>query len=213
MKKSHCHIRRFHGLQDYQTIWQMMREQVDSRDQDSADELWCLEHTPVFTQGQAGKPEHILNAHDIPVVQSDRGGQATYHGPGQLVVYFLLDIERLGIGVKSLVCRIEQAVIATLASYGLNAHLKAGAPGVYVNDQKIASLGLRLRKGKSYHGLSVNVDMDLKPFSYINPCGFQGMTMVDLKSLGVFVSLEHFREALLDAIAREFDFSACLSLE
>lgn len=200
-------ITSFQGLQDYTTTWQAMREQVDTRDQDSLDELWLLEHAPVFTQGQAGKAEHVLNPHGIPIVQSDRGGQVTYHGPGQLVAYCLFDLERLGIGTKHLVCGLEKAIMATLKHYGIESHLKVGAPGVYVHDAKIASLGLRVRKGKTYHGLSLNVAMDLTPFSYINPCGFQGMMMVDMQGLGVHASLAEVSQVLQAKILGQFQFT------
>ncbi|PIQ43490.1 MAG: octanoyltransferase [Gammaproteobacteria bacterium CG11_big_fil_rev_8_21_14_0_20_46_22] len=196
-----------HGLQDYTAIWQAMREQVDTRDETSADELWLLEHAPVFTQGQAGKAEHVLNPHGIPIVQSDRGGQVTYHGPGQLVAYCLFDLERLGIGTKHLVCGLEKAIMATLEHYGIESQLKTGAPGVYVHDAKIASLGLRVRKGKTYHGLSLNVAMDLTPFSYINPCGFQGMRMVDMQGLGVFANLANVAQALQTRIIDQFQLT------
>lgn len=171
------------GLTDYTPVWRAMQEFTNARDATTPDELWVLQHNPVFTQGQAGKPEHILDPHGIPVVQSDRGGQVTYHGPGQLVIYFLLDVRRRGFGVRSLVDLIEQSVIGVLGSYGVEAQLRKGAPGVYVNDRKIAALGLRVRKGGSLHGLSFNVDMDLKPFSYINPCGYAGMEVTQLRDL------------------------------
>ena len=148
------------------------------------DELWLVEHDPVFTLGQAGKPEHVLLPGDIPVVQSDRGGQVTYHGPGQLVGYVLLDLHRLGYGIRSLVTRLEQAMIECLALYGIVAAARPDAPGVYVDGRKIASLGLRVRKGCTYHGLALNVAMDLAPFERINPCGFQGLAMTQIAALG-----------------------------
>lgn len=172
------------GLRDYAQVFDEQRRFTDSRDASTPDELWFLQHPRVFTQGQAGKAEHLLMPGDIPVVQSDRGGQVTYHGPGQLVVYVLLDLERLGYGVRALVTRIEQSLIATLAGYGIRAAARADAPGVYVDDAKIASLGLRVRKGRSYHGLALNVDMDLEPFARINPCGYQGLRMTQLRDLG-----------------------------
>jgi lipoyl(octanoyl) transferase len=171
------------GLTDYTPVWRAMQAFTSSRQADTPDELWVLQHNPVFTQGQAGKPEHVLDAHGIPVIQSDRGGQVTYHGPGQLVVYFLLDVRRGGFGVRTLVDLIESSLIAVLASYGVEAQLRKGAPGVYVGDRKIAALGLRVRKGGSLHGLSFNVDMDLGPFSYINPCGYAGMEVTQLRDL------------------------------
>jgi len=161
-----------------------MQHYTDTRNNESPDELWIVEHPPVFTQGQAGKSEHILNAGDIPVIQVDRGGQVTYHGPGQLVVYPLLDIKRSKVGVRQLVTHIEQSIVDMLAKYDINAYAKADAPGVYVDERKIASLGLRIRKGCSFHGLALNVDMDLAPFRRINPCGYAGLEMVQCKALG-----------------------------
>ncbi|AVV85657.1 lipoate-protein ligase B [Shewanella putrefaciens] len=161
-----------------------MQHYTDTRNSESPDELWIVEHPPVFTQGQAGKSEHILNAGDIPVIQVDRGGQVTYHGPGQLVVYPLIDIKRSKIGVRQLVTHIEQSIINMLAKYDIQAYAKADAPGVYVNERKIASLGLRIRRGCSFHGLALNVDMDLAPFRRINPCGYAGLEMVQSKALG-----------------------------
>lgn len=171
------------GLTDYTPVWQAMQSFTNTRTADTPDELWVLQHKPVFTQGQAGKPEHVLDAHGIAVIQSDRGGQVTYHGPGQLVIYFLLDVRRRGFGVRTLVDLIETSLISVLASYGIDASLRKGAPGVYVGDRKIAALGLRVRKGGSLHGLSFNVDMDLTPFSYINPCGYAGMEVTQLRTL------------------------------
>jgi lipoyl(octanoyl) transferase len=176
------HIRHL-GQQDYQTVWHAMQAYTDNRDAHSHDELWIVEHSPVFTQGQAGKSEHILNPGDIPVIQVDRGGQVTYHGPGQLVVYPLIDIKRAKLGVRQLVNHIEQSIIDMLAQYDINAYAKADAPGVYVKECKIASLGLRIRKGCSFHGLALNVDMDLAPFRRINPCGYAGLEMVQSKAL------------------------------
>jgi lipoyl(octanoyl) transferase len=161
-----------------------MREFTDSRGEDSADEIWLLQHEPVFTQGMRGGPEHLLAPGDIPVVQTDRGGQVTYHGPGQLMVYTLLDLARLGIGIRTLVTALEQAVVDCLAGYGIQAHPRRDAPGVYVGEAKIASLGLRVRRGCSYHGLALNVDMDLAPFARINPCGYRGLAMTQVSALG-----------------------------
>lgn len=197
-------IQYFDGLQDYQATWQAMRDFTDQRDSGTPDELWLLEHEAVFTQGQAGKPEHVLNAHDIPIVQSDRGGQVTYHGPGQLVVYCLIDLKRLGIGVKSLVCRTEKALLALLNSYDVDAHLQQGAPGVYVANQKIASLGFRVRRGCSYHGLSLNVNMDLTPFSYINPCGFSNMKMIQLHDLLPTIAMPELKKRLAGYLQLSF---------
>lgn len=171
------------GLVDYPPAWQAMQDFTNTRGPGSEDEIWFLQHPPVFTQGQAGKAEHLLFPGDIPVVQADRGGQVTYHGPGQLVVYLLLDVRRLGIGVRELVSLIEQSLIALLASYGVQAQAKPDAPGVYVEGAKIASLGLRIRHGRSFHGLALNVDMDLGPFRRINPCGYAGLAMTQLRDL------------------------------
>ncbi|MCT7945893.1 lipoyl(octanoyl) transferase LipB [Shewanella septentrionalis] len=183
MQDTTLHIRHL-GKQDYESVWHAMQHYTDTRDSESHDELWIVEHPPVFTQGQAGKSEHILNAGDIPVIQVDRGGQVTYHGPGQLVVYPLLDIKRSKVGVRQLVTHIEQSIVDMLAKYDINAYAKADAPGVYVDERKIASLGLRIRKGCSFHGLALNVDMDLAPFRRINPCGYAGLEMVQCKALG-----------------------------
>jgi len=171
-------------MQDYESVWHAMQAYTDTRDSDSQDELWVVEHPPVFTQGQAGKSEHILNPGDIPVIQVDRGGQVTYHGPGQLVVYPLIDIKRNKMGVRQLVNNIEQSIVDMLAQYDVEAYAKADAPGVYVQERKVASLGLRIRKGCSFHGLALNVDMDLAPFQRINPCGYAGLEMVQCKALG-----------------------------
>ena len=168
------------GVQVYEPVWHAMQDFTNQRTADTADELWLVQHPPVFTQGQAGKAEHLLLPGDIPVVQVDRGGQVTYHGPGQLVAYPLVDVRRLGLGVRELVSRIEQSLIDLLASYGVSAEARADAPGVYVDGAKIASLGLRIRRGCSFHGLALNVDMDLQPFQRINPCGYAGLAMTQL---------------------------------
>lgn len=168
---------------DYVPVWEAMRQFTEARNPATPDEIWLLTHQPVFTQGQAGKPEHLLNPGAIPVVQIDRGGQVTYHGPGQLVVYLLIDVRRAGTGVRELVENIEQSVIAVLAEYGIAAESQRKAPGVYVNGAKIAALGLRIRQGCSYHGLSFNIDMNLSPFGRINPCGYQGLQVTQLREL------------------------------
>ncbi|MCU7842605.1 MAG: lipoyl(octanoyl) transferase LipB [Candidatus Thiodiazotropha sp. (ex Monitilora ramsayi)] len=167
----------------YIETWRQMQVYTDQRDENSQDQLWLLEHPPVFTQGQAGKAEHLLSPGTIPVVQTDRGGQITYHGPGQLVAYLLLDLRRAGLGVRSLVTLLEDAVIALLASYGVSAMARKDAPGVYVETAKIASVGLRVRKGCSFHGLSLNVAMDLEPFSRINPCGYPDLPVTQLSEI------------------------------
>ncbi len=171
------------GLVDYPVAWQAMQRFTNERQPDTVDEIWLLQHPRVFTQGQAGKAEHLLLPGDIPVIQADRGGQVTYHGPGQLVCYLMLDVRRLGFGVRELVSRIEQSLIDLLASYDVQALAKPDAPGVYVDGAKIASLGLRIRNGRSFHGLALNVDMDLEPFGRINPCGYAGMAMTQLADL------------------------------
>lgn len=171
------------GLVDYPQAWQAMQRFTNQRGPDTSDEIWLLEHPPVFTQGQAGKAEHLLMPGDIPVIQADRGGQVTYHGPGQLVAYLLLDVRRSGVGVRELVSRMERSLVELLAGYGVEAYAKPDAPGVYVGAAKIASLGLRIRHGRSFHGLALNVDMDLEPFRRINPCGYAGMAMTQLKDV------------------------------
>ncbi|HFQ5327130.1 TPA: lipoyl(octanoyl) transferase LipB [Vibrio vulnificus] len=172
------------GRRDYLPVWQAMHEFTDTRNEETPDEVWLVEHNPVFTQGQAGKAEHLLNTGDIPVVQSDRGGQVTYHGPGQLVAYFLINLRRKKLGVRDLVTTIENLVINTLKAYNIYSAARPDAPGVYVDGRKICSLGLRIRKGCSFHGLALNVNMDLSPFLRINPCGYQGMEMVQVSELG-----------------------------
>jgi len=168
---------------DYSQVWHAMQRFTDDRDDSVADELWLVEHPPVFTQGQAGKDEHLLMPGDIPVVKVDRGGQVTYHGPGQQVIYFMINLRRRKMGVRELVTLIENGIIAALAKYNIVANAKKDAPGVYVNDKKIASLGLRVRKGCSFHGLALNVNMDLSPFLRINPCGYAGLEMIQSKDL------------------------------
>lgn len=169
------------GRADYADTWQRMRDFTETRTADTPDELWLLEHPPVFTLGQAGKPEHILDAGDIPVVKTDRGGQVTYHGPGQITGYCLIDLKRAGLGVREFVERIEDALVDVLVAQDIPAHADRDAHGVYVMGRKIASLGLRIRKGASYHGFALNVDMDLAPFARINPCGHAGLRMTQVK--------------------------------
>ena len=168
------------GRTEYAPVWRSMQRLTRARDDQTRDEFWITEHYPVYTQGLNGRTEHLLATGDIPVLQVDRGGQVTYHGPGQLVIYFLLDLNRLGKGVRAFVTDIEQSIIDLLADYGVAAQARRDAPGVYVDDAKIAALGLRIRKGYSYHGLSLNLDMDLSPFSGINPCGFSGLKVTQL---------------------------------
>lgn len=192
-----CHL----GLQDYEKIWLLMKEFTFNRHESTDDELWLLEHIPVYTQGQAGKPEHIINANSIKIVQSDRGGQVTYHGPGQLVAYILMDIDRRHLGVRNLVTQLEQVLINTLARYRITANIQCGAPGVYVQEKKIASIGLRVKNGRTYHGIALNVDMDLTPFSGINPCGFARMEMTQISDFKPDISMgeviQHFEQDFL----------------
>ena len=192
---------------DYEQTWQDMRDFTDNRDENTMDELWLLEHPPVFTQGLAGKPEHILNPQDIPVVQTDRGGQVTYHGPGQLVAYVLFNLKRNNLFARDLVRKLESSVIDVLKEYGVSAKARCDAPGVYVNDEKICSIGLRVRKNCSYHGIALNVDMDLNPFHYINPCGHQGMKMTQIKSFSPNVSMKDVKKNLVSAIMKNFGYT------
>ena len=188
------------GRCDYETVWAAMRRFTDTRDANTTDELWRVEHPAVFTLGQAGRREHVLDRGDIPLVQTDRGGQVTYHGPGQIILYPLLDLRRRGLGARALVTRLEQTVVEWLAGLGITATPRADAPGVYVDDAKIAALGLRVRRGCSYHGLAVNIAMDLSPFRRINPCGHAGMAVTDLASLGIDCSPAMAGEALTDRL-------------
>ena len=181
-----------------------MQRFTDARDDATPDELWLVEHDPVFTLGQAGKPEHVLMPGDIPVLHVDRGGQVTYHGPGQIVAYPLLDLKRLKIGVREYVQRIEQAVIDTLADWNIEALRRDGAPGVYVNGAKVAALGIRVRRGCSFHGLAFNIAMDLEPFQRINPCGYEGLQVTSMLDLGGPSSLEAVKPALLEHLAAQF---------
>lgn len=198
------------GQRDYASSWQAMSDFTNQRNAETTDQLWLVEHPPVFTQGQAGKAEHLLFPGDIPVVQTDRGGQVTYHGPGQLVAYPLLDLRRLNIGVRELVTRIEQTIVATLAHYGINSAAKPDAPGVYVNGDKIASLGLRVRRGCSFHGLALNVDMDLSPFQRINPCGYQGLAMTQIRNLvPECPGLEQVQQQLVTEFTRKMGYETC----
>ena len=175
---------------DYRHAWQAMKEFTAARGHDTPDEIWLLQHPPVYTQGLAGKPEHLLHENGIPVVRTDRGGQITYHGPGQVIGYLMLDMRRLGLDVRELVSRMEGAVIDLLGEYRINSESHREAPGVYVDGAKVASLGLKIKKGCCYHGLALNVDMDLQPFSAINPCGYAGLRVTQLRDLGVTDGLE-----------------------
>ncbi|MEM8562550.1 MAG: lipoyl(octanoyl) transferase LipB [Pseudomonadota bacterium] len=197
------------GLVEYQPTLDAMRAFTDSRDTDTDDELWLLQHPRVFTQGQAGKAEHILAPGDIPVVQVDRGGQVTYHGPGQWVIYLLIDLRRRGWGVRDLVTVIERSIIKFLGHFGIDAMAKPKAPGVYVDGAKVASLGLRVRGGCSYHGLSVNVDMDLEPFARINPCGYEGLRVTSMAQLlpGRLIDIDSMGAELLATLVEEVEIS------
>ncbi|KGK41441.1 hypothetical protein LH51_14960 [Nitrincola sp. A-D6] len=194
-------------LQPYEPVWQQMQAFTDQRQAETPDEIWLLQHHPVFTQGQAGKPEHLLNPGDIPVVKSDRGGQVTYHGPGQLMAYLLLDLRRKKLGVRDVVSLMEEAVIALLADHGQVAVARADAPGVYVDGCKIASLGLRVRRGCSFHGLALNVDMDLQPFTRINPCGYAGLQMTQLRNLCPDADIDSATKNLLNYLVKRLDYS------
>ena len=188
------------GLQDYESTWQEMQRFTQYRNRDTADELWIVEHPAVYTLGLSGKREHLLDIGDIPVIHSDRGGQVTYHGPGQLVIYTLLDIKRLNVGVRQLVTILEQAMISALAGYGIRAVSRADAPGVYVKDNKIGSIGLRIKKNCSYHGLSLNNDMDLRPFDHINTCGYSDLKVTQLSDLGVTINTNQLASSVIQAI-------------
>jgi lipoyl(octanoyl) transferase len=187
---------RWLGRVEYEPTWRAMQSFTDRRTPQTPDEIWSLEHPPVFTLGMNAAPEHLLAPGDIPVVQIDRGGQVTYHGPGQLVVYPLIDVRRAGLGVRQLVMSLENAIIDLLASWNITALARRDAPGVYVDGRKVASIGLRIRRGSSYHGLAFNVAMDLEPFSRINPCGYRGLEVIDLRSLGVNASVQEVADAL-----------------
>tara|TARA_R110000751_G_scaffold72022_3_gene146078 strand:- start:9433 stop:10065 length:633 start_codon:yes stop_codon:yes gene_type:complete len=196
------------GPVEYQPTLDAMRRFTDERNANTPDEIWLLQHPPVFTQGQAGKAEHVLAAGDIPVVQAERGGQVTYHGPGQLVAYLLLDLRRLGLGVRDLVTAMEQALVDVLRQYDLDAAPKPDAPGVYVAGNKIASLGLRVRRGCSFHGLALNVDMDMEPFQRINPCGYAGLRMVQMRELVAGTLLfETVEQQLTQALRERLGYS------
>lgn len=195
------------GQVPYEPTWHAMQHFTDSRQADTPDEVWLLEHPPVFTQGQAGKAEHVLFPGDIPVVKVDRGGQVTYHGPGQLVAYLLLDVRRSSMGVRDLVSGIERSLIDLLASYGVQAVAKPDAPGVYVDGAKIASLGLRIRNGRSFHGLALNVDMDLQPFQRINPCGYAGMAMTQLRDQVGPIEFAEVRARLRAQLVTHLDYA------
>lgn len=193
-------IRNSTGLTEYKSAWRAMQSFTRQRDQSTTDELWSLQHPPVYTLGLAGKPEHLLQASDIPVIKVDRGGQITYHGPGQIVVYVLIDLRRRRLTVKGLVRLMEESVLELLATHRVAAGLLPGAPGVYVEGAKIAALGLRVQRGCSYHGLSLNVDLDLAPFRHINPCGYAGMPVTRTLDVGISESIDHLEQQLLNLL-------------
>jgi lipoyl(octanoyl) transferase len=182
-------VARFLGREEYEPLWRAMQRFTETRDASTPDELWFTEHPPVFTLGLNARREHLLAPGDIPVVQIDRGGQVTYHGPGQLMIYPLIDLKRANLGVRALVTALEKSVVDLVAAFGIEAACRAGAPGVYVGDRKLASVGLRVRRGASYHGMALNVDLDLEPFTRINPCGYEGLEMTDLARLGIRESI------------------------
>lgn len=186
------------GRRDYEPVWREMQAFTASRGPDTPDELWVVEHPAVFTLGLNGKAEHLLNPGNIPVISVDRGGQVTYHGPGQLVIYTLLDLQRRHLGVKELVRQLEQAIVNLLADFGVEAIGREDAPGVYVAGAKIAALGLRVKQGRTYHGLALNVAMDLTPFSRINPCGYTGMAVTQTRDVGISAPLSELRDRLLE---------------
>jgi lipoyl(octanoyl) transferase len=198
---------RWLGLQDYEQCWHAMRDFTNQRDENTQDEIWAVEHPPVFTQGQSGKPEHILSAGNIPIIQVDRGGQVTYHGPGQLVIYPLVDLKRKKLNVRETVTILEKSVIELLREYNINAVSQCKAPGVYIDDKKICSLGLRIRRGCSFHGLALNVDMDLEPFSRINPCGYPELKMTQLSDFIRPVDIKHVGQKLIGHLIRNLGYT------
>ncbi|KAA3629618.1 MAG: lipoyl(octanoyl) transferase LipB [Proteobacteria bacterium] len=201
------------GLREYVPVWEAMQHFTAGRGPDTPDELWWVEHPPVFTQGQAGRPEHLLDPGRIPVIKIDRGGQVTYHGPGQLVAYVLLDLPRHRMGIRQLVSALEQSIVDLLADYEVQARARADAPGVYVGERKIASLGLRVRRGRCYHGLSLNVDMDLAPYGGINPCGYPALEMTQLRDLAIDLSVAEAAAALLPHLARHLNYMPRLAAD
>ena len=195
------------GRQDYQTCWQTMRAFTDERNESTVDEIWLVEHNPVYTQGQNGKPEHLINLKSIPLVQTDRGGQVTYHGPGQLVAYALVDLKRKKKNVREMVISLEKSVIELLANFKINALGKREAPGVYIDHKKICSIGLRIRKGCSYHGLAFNIEMDMTPFLGINPCGFKQLAMTQLSHYVQPISMEEVELQLMDYLIKNLSYN------
>ncbi len=208
--KHSIYIRRLNA-QSYLPVWQAMKNFTDRRDKQTVDEIWLLEHDAVFTQGQAGKPEHLLAPGNIPVIQADRGGQITYHGPGQQIAYLLIDLRRKGLGVRQLVSGIEQAIVDLMDNYNIKASPRTDAPGVYVDHAKLCSLGLRIRKGCSFHGLALNVAMDLEPFNRINPCGLEGIVMTQVSDLGGPNSVDELQQPLLDCLLKNLAYEEIIS--
>jgi len=208
MNDSQTIVVRHLGRQAYEPLWRSMQDFTSARDADSSDELWFTEHPPVFTLGLNASREHLLAPGDIPVVQIDRGGQVTYHGPGQLMIYPLIDLKRSGVGVRDLVTALEQSIVRLASDYGIDAAARPEAPGVYVLGRKIASVGLRVRRGSSYHGMALNVDVDLEPFSRINPCGYTGLEMTDLRRLGVTAGRSELTEAVQRHLLDQLGFAS-----
>jgi len=196
------------GQVEYEPTWRAMQQFTESREQGSTSEAWIVEHPPVFTQGQAGKPEHLLAVSEIPVVQSDRGGQVTYHGPGQVVIYLLLNLRDTGMGIRGLVTAIEDSIIAMLAEHHIDAESRRDAPGVYVDEAKIAALGLRVKRGFTYHGLSFNLDMDLSPFQQINPCGYQGLAVTQGAELGLSLPFDQAAKDIIEQLCSRINHQA-----
>lgn len=212
MNNQKCLLVKQLGRQEYLTVWQAMQRFTDERKENTVDEVWLVEHDPVFTQGQAGKAEHILSVEKIPIIQTDRGGQVTYHGPGQLVVYFLIDLRRKKIGVRQLVTAIENSIVELLNRYNIKSAPKKNAPGVYVDESKICSLGLRIRKGASFHGLALNIAMDLEPFKQINPCGFAGMEVTQVSDLGGPSDLQQVAKDYINAIIKHLGYDESIMI-
>ena len=204
-------VRKKPGLSDYVPVWHAMRDFTRERNETTPDEVWLVQHPPVFTLGLAGKREHLIAPSSIPLVQVDRGGQITYHGPGQIVLYLLLDLRRHHLSVKQLVTLMEQSLIDLLARQGISAERQAGAPGIYVRGEKIASLGLRIQKGCCYHGLALNVDLDLTPFQFINPCGYAGLAVTRTADLGIEAPLETLERSLVEHLATHIGASPVFS--
>jgi len=210
--ETHLLVRDF-GLQEYEPVYQQMLDFTEQRDKNTPDEIWLLEHKPVYTLGKNGKAHHVLNPANIPLVQVDRGGQVTYHGPGQLIAYLLIDIRRRNFGVRHVVSAMENTLVNLLAEYGIEAYAKPDAPGVYIGEKKIAALGLRIRKGCSYHGLSFNLDMDTNPFNGINPCGYEGLQVTQLRDYSVEINQQAIKQNLLKYLMLHLSYDHYLKAE